>query len=1126
MTDDIKFSVDMMKPSVDFSVFHDNYNVETLKSILYKNKDILNERDEKSGWTLLFNAVVNNEFENAEYLLKSGADPNIPNIYGETPLYQAVDIGSHKLINLLLEQGANPNLQQQDGDTPLHIAAIKGDFKVVKLLLLYKADPTLSTFEHNKTAYDYAQERGQVKVLEILTQKLESMGYFDHNPLQENLDIQNSLDHNDNNNFNNEQNSIIVNNQGYNMMEFSLKPNKNQFQQQLMQQNNNIGNKNNNDLVNMSVNYSNINYNNLKTDNNEEIIQNKLNFSSIGPIENKNLNNSVFIDEKKKDNNFLQQMSHFEEKLSRLKKEMEQHGSLTDKKSESIKKTVGDLPFGSLYISNTSYNCPETESKKDADTSNLNNSYIYRRYSGNNVKAPLSTNVNSDNNTNLNISEDLTSPQTNHNTNRHDRNAKSFNMNNLQNVSTRGEVIPNSILRTNEQPIFSPIRQLDNNLTPTKLNSNMINESMNFDNNFNNQLFTPVNNKLNYSQMNNNNFYNDFYNNENDMNLNMNNHSFIEHGHQGNQGPYQYTKGNPIFQNYNQNQFQRDQRRPNHNINNSMQVNNNKGNYFNQGNQKTQNNINFPNKNNIQGDNYMQNQYQYPQQMNNMNNYNNYNNNNYNNNNTNINQGGNNINYKYNYNPINTNTTTNNNVNNFNNQNSNGKNININSSMSSMNQFNPNQSRGNFHQPSNSRQTNKINNNSIMSQQGLSRLGNREEDTIGAEMSRITVKNNNTLQDSTLDYNFPLQQTGPFQKISSDNLSNYDDPIGIQVQNSKTVVLTIRTDFQRNNSFTLKPKGRFAEYFYDDSQDLARFCSELNDVDMNRKSPNRKVVSQSISYKEEIEEEQTFNNNFFSQTSKSIREDLKNNKNTEIQESLISQFTYQRNNEIDNTSIELDYKQNPGHKEIYDFLNDISLPQYIGNFVNNGFDDLHCMIEQMGKNSKDPITDKNLEEIGILMAGHRARILIKLEEMAKNFDFDLPAGTYYNLSPEFACSSEAMYDARVKYVENWLSQLKMNNYTQNWLKAGYYSLELLLVQMASKNPITDKMLEKDFKIDKIGYRVRLLNKLKQGKLVYTLLFIFKLDSKAYMDKLREPKMNDKKGGTSTSIDFSCKCNIF
>lgn len=69
-----------------------------------------------------------------------------------------------------------------------------------------------------------------------------------------------------------------------------------------------------------------------------------------------------------------------------------------------------------------------------------------------------------------------------------------------------------------------------------------------------------------------------------------------------------------------------------------------------------------------------------------------------------------------------------------------------------------------------------------------------------------------------------------------------------------------------------------------------------------------------------------------------------------------------------------------------------------------------------------------------------------------------------------------------------------------------------------RNPLTDKILEEDLNIKKIGYRVRILNKLKSG-----LLFLM-LDSKLYVEKCKgnELHMYDKKN----SIKEPCKCIIY
>lgn len=1228
--DNIKFNQDMTKHSVDLTIFHENLTVDALKEILYKTPEIIHERDEKSGWTLLFNSVVNNEFEIAEYLLKSGADPNIPNMYGETPLYQAVDIGSHKLINLLLEQGANPNLQQQDGETPLHLAAIKGDFKVVKLLVLFKADPTISTFELGKTPYDFAKERGKTKVVEILGKEMESMGYYDHLSITDQVEqrdgaFQNNLMNNShmsnmensNRNFSSKNpysginnNVINVNNPSDNNWDFSLKaknnflnPNDPKNNSNYMNNNssynqNNINsnssfNQNNNYKPNISNNInnnSNYNYSNQNLDNsvsynahmnlkteveenniNKTFLNNKLDMSCLDPIDSKNLNHSVIIDDnKKKDNNFLQQMSHFEEKLSKLKKEMEQHGSLTNKNSSSMKKTVSDLPLSSLYISGNNYSHIDSElPKRDLDSSNpnisqTNNSYIYKKYSDNTVSRynqPSSTNINSRDATNVSSNDDYTGRTGRYNNvNNINSNNKSgldnsrFDKNDNSNINNQMLGNINNMSQVEDNNLFSPIKKenvkdINSNINRNTYTNDSVNYNPNIDYNNNNNnpnmsnFDAPYN--INNSFLGSNNYMNDFNNNDFNNNVNRNNHSFIDKNNIFNDRSFDYNNNNSnfnpyknnnsnnnLFKSYNNynNKNNYNYNNSNDNVNHSMQVNYNRNNFPQTPNANNNNNMNnsyFNNNSNNHKNMNMNNMSMNNDPYNNgnlTNNVNNYNNNN----NVNYNQGGNNVNYSYNYNPVNQKNQNNTNINNFNNnlnnRSMNNMSINHNDSYipnnennyNNFNTINNNNSNTNtiqntkasFHNHTHSRQNNNnnkyhYNNNSILSQQGnYSRL-NREENTIGAEVSRITLKESNTLQDSTLDYNFPLQQTGPFNKINSmdnnmNNMSNYEDYNNTNTNNinnsfinykdSKSIVLNMELclipHFYRNTSFTLKPKNKFSENFDDNCQDLARFCSELNDINLEKKQQQHKTTfSQSVVYNEEIEEEQgTYNNGFFSQTSKSIRDDLKR-KDTEIQESVMSQFTYQAKysepeEQVDNEDIDL---TNSNNKEINEFLSNIALARYTKNFINNGFDDLSCMIEQMSKNSKDPITDENLLDIGILLPGHRARILIKLEELAKNFEIDLPVGLYYNITPEFAETSEALYDSHVKYIENWLSQLKMNNYISKFLKGGYYCLELMLIQMLSKNPINDRILDKELGIEKIGYRVRLLNKLKQGK---------------------------------------------
>jgi len=134
-----------------------------------------------NGFSAILLAIINSHYDAAAFLLDQGADANIADEVGRTPLYAAVDmhtlpdsnlpwpselnnkLTSLELIQVLLAHGSNVNAQlkkQQPyrskvdrgadtmlgtGATPLLRAAKAGDSEVIKVLLAKGADPKLTT---------------------------------------------------------------------------------------------------------------------------------------------------------------------------------------------------------------------------------------------------------------------------------------------------------------------------------------------------------------------------------------------------------------------------------------------------------------------------------------------------------------------------------------------------------------------------------------------------------------------------------------------------------------------------------------------------------------------------------------------------------------------------------------------------------------------------------------------------------------------------------------------------------------------------------------------------------------------------------------------------------------------
>ncbi len=96
----------------------------------------------------------------AEKLLKQGANPDAAALYGSTPLHLSARRMYTQLTEHLLRAGANPNVQDDFGRSPLHEAAARSDLKTIALLLQYGANPHIAD-KNGITPRHLMEESGQ-----------------------------------------------------------------------------------------------------------------------------------------------------------------------------------------------------------------------------------------------------------------------------------------------------------------------------------------------------------------------------------------------------------------------------------------------------------------------------------------------------------------------------------------------------------------------------------------------------------------------------------------------------------------------------------------------------------------------------------------------------------------------------------------------------------------------------------------------------------------------------------------------------------------------------------------------------------------------------------------------------
>eukprot|EP00028_Trichosphaerium_sp_Am-I-7-wt_P013249 CAMPEP_0168511828 /NCGR_PEP_ID=MMETSP0405-20121227/2395_1 /TAXON_ID=498012 /ORGANISM="Trichosphaerium sp, Strain Am-I-7 wt" /LENGTH=327 /DNA_ID=CAMNT_0008530135 /DNA_START=272 /DNA_END=1255 /DNA_ORIENTATION=+ len=108
----------------------------TSTSVLLEDRRVnVDAREPREGFTPLMFSVVNHQVESITTLIEQGANPNLKDFTGRTPLYLATQLAFTDVVKYLVENSADPNQADLDGVTPLHAAAALGNMKCIEILI-------------------------------------------------------------------------------------------------------------------------------------------------------------------------------------------------------------------------------------------------------------------------------------------------------------------------------------------------------------------------------------------------------------------------------------------------------------------------------------------------------------------------------------------------------------------------------------------------------------------------------------------------------------------------------------------------------------------------------------------------------------------------------------------------------------------------------------------------------------------------------------------------------------------------------------------------------------------------------------------------------------------------------
>lgn len=126
------------------------------------------------GYTPLMMIIVNPNIANFEKtmvidrMLEMGCNINQCNSDGETALMMAVKRNNRKMMEYLLEKGANPNLSDYIGVSPLMVATFNSQLYNMAILHFFKAQLAMTCSSYEFDVFDIAEITKISNTMEVL----------------------------------------------------------------------------------------------------------------------------------------------------------------------------------------------------------------------------------------------------------------------------------------------------------------------------------------------------------------------------------------------------------------------------------------------------------------------------------------------------------------------------------------------------------------------------------------------------------------------------------------------------------------------------------------------------------------------------------------------------------------------------------------------------------------------------------------------------------------------------------------------------------------------------------------------------------------------------------------------